>query len=277
MSTSLSPEEVTRIASLISHERLATYLAIAGTDQDAVELHRLAMALNGALSPVLGVIEVSLRNAACERLRTAFGVPDWLTNPPAPFAWHGEEKDAIRRATGQAQRAVYMKMGSTEKKALDPVAYPTGVPANISHETRTRARQRTIAPTSGQVIAQLTFHFWKRLVSSDYDPTLWQRGLKRMFPDKSLSRGKVAVHYEVLYQSRNRIAHHEPIYGARLTKVLTAVEFVSQRFDARQPDPDGILAKMLAPFMPDLLRAAADLEAMIDRFRVVPDQTNLPT
>ncbi|WP_050783660.1 hypothetical protein [Methylobacterium nodulans] len=257
-----------KIASLISHERLATFVAIAGTDRDAIELHRLAMALNGSLSPVLGVIEVALRNATCERLRATFGVPDWLTNPPPPFAWHGEERNAIRRATGQAQRAVYTKKSSADKKALDAIAFPGGVPAGLSHEARSKARQRAIQPTFGQVIAQLTLYFWKRLLSADYDATLWQRSLKRMFPDKSLSRGVVAAQLEVLYQARNRIAHHEPIYGARLAKILQAIEFVAQRFESNHPDPNGILAQMLASYMPGLQHDAQVLEALIARFRV---------
>ena len=268
MSTPLSDDELRKVASLISHERLATFVAVAGTDRDAIELHSLSMTLNSSLSPVLGVIEIALRNDVCERLRATFGVPDWLTNPPAPFEWHGEERSAIKSATSRARRAVYMKKGSADKKTLDAVAFPNGVPAGLSHEERSKARQRAITVTSGQVIAQLTFHFWKRLLSSDYDATLWQRSLKRMFPDKTLKRGVVATQLEVLYQARNRIAHHEPIFGARLAKVTEAVTFVAQRFEADRPDPDAILAKMLAPFMPAFEQGAAALEAMIARFTV---------
>lgn len=268
MSSSLTDEEVAKAASLISPERLATFMAITGTERDAVAMHSLSMALNASLSPVLGVIEVALRNNICERLRTAFGEPDWLANPPAPFKWHGEEKSAIKTATTRARRAVYMKLSGAEKKALDAQAYPDGVPEGTTHEERSKARQRAIVVTSGQVIAQITFHFWKRLVSGDYEATLWQRALKRMFPDKSLKRGPIATQFEVLYQARNRIAHHEPIHGARLTKVREAITFIAQRFEAETPDPDGILVKMLAPHIEGLDRDAAALEAFIARFVV---------
>lgn len=270
MSMVTTDADVGEIARLISHERLAAFVAIAGTERDALGLHHEMMLLQGALAPVMGIIEIALRNAICERLRQMFGTADWLLNPPAPFAWRGEEQDALDRAVRHARRAAYTKMNSAEKKALDATAFPAGVPAGISHETRVKRRQNAITVTFGQIIAQLTMHFWKRLFSPDYEARLWDRSLKRLFPDKSLKRADIAAQLEIIYQARNRLAHHEPIHGVRLTKLLTAIEFVVSRFGAADAAGETILGKMLAPHRPSLDQQAAAFQAAIDTFVVKP-------
>lgn len=266
----MTDAEVGEIARLISHERLAAFVAITGTERDALALHNEMMLLQGALAPVMGVIEIALRNAICERLRQMFGVANWLLSPPAPFTWRGEEQDAIDRAVRHARRAAYTKMSSAEKKALDPLAFPAGVPANVSHETRVKRRQNAITVTFGQIIAQLTMHFWKRLFSPDYEARLWDRSLKRLFPDKALKRADIAAQLEIIYQARNRLAHHEPIHGARLAKLLAAIGFVVQRFGAADATGETILGKMLVPHRPSLDHQAATFQAAVDSFAVRP-------
>lgn len=264
----LNDDEVGEVARLISHERLAAFVAIAGTERDALELHHQMMLLQGALAPIMGIIEIALRNAICERLRQMFDAPDWLLNPPAPFTWRGEETDALKRAVRHARRSAYTKKSSADKKALDGLAYPNGVPVNVSHEMRVKRRQDAIPVTFGQVIAQLTLYFWKRLFSSDYEARLWQRSLKRLFPDKSLRRGGVGEQLEVLYQARNRLAHHEPIYGARLTRLIAAIEFIAKQFGEAGADGKTVLARMIEPHRPALDEQARQFQAMIDKFTV---------
>jgi hypothetical protein len=264
----LSDNEVGEIARLISHERLAAFVSIAGTERDALELHHQMMLLQGALSPIMGVIEIALRNAICERLRLMFGVSDWLLNPPPPFEWRGEEADAIKRAVRHARRAAYTKMSSAEKKALDTSAFPNGPPPNVSHETRVKRRQEAIQVTFGQIIAQLTLYFWKRLFSSDYEARLWQRSLKRLFPDKALKRGDIGVQLEILYQARNRLAHHEPLYGHRLSRLLGAIDFITQQFGDPGNDGTTMLARMIEPYRPALDQQAQAFQTIVDSFSV---------
>ena len=266
----MTDADVGEIARLISHERLAAFVTIAGTERDALALHHEMMLLQGALVPVMGIIEIALRNAICERLRQMFGTADWLLNPQPPFMWRGEEQDALGRAVRHARRAAYTKMSSAEKKALDAIACPAGVPAGISHEARVKRRQSAITVTIGQIIAQLTMHFWKRLFSPDYETRLWDRSLKRLFPDKSLKRADIAAQLEIIYQARNRLAHHEPIHGGRLVKLLAAIDFVVGRFGAADAAGETILGKMLAPHRPSLDRQAAAFQAAVDRFVVGP-------
>lgn len=266
MSKLTSDQEVALAASLISQKRLAALVAMTGSERDALAIHSQMMSVAAALGPVLGLIEVVLRNAVCARLDEMFGSTDWLNNPPAPFAWRSDEVGSLRRATGQAQRAEYSKLTNVQKKALETLAYPAGVSAGATHEHRVKRRQRAITVDMGQHIAQLTFHFWKRLFSAEYEATLWDRSLKRLFPDKGLSRPEVATQLEAIYQARNRIAHHEPVYGPRLRRALAAIDFVSERFLERRPNPESILCKMIGDRRQHLQREADALEALLARF-----------
>ncbi|EQD56251.1 protein containing DUF1526, partial [mine drainage metagenome] len=199
-----------QVAVLLSPERLAPFVTIAGTEQDAIRLHDQALRLSAALMPVVAIMEIALRNAVCERLRAKLGVPNWLTAPPTShLTWHKKEQDGIKKAIAQAQRAAYAKLSNANKKALDALAYPAGVPKHAGHAKRARARQAKINVGIGQTVAQLTLSFWKRLFSSDYESALWKPILRQLFPNKGISRVLVAQHLEVIYEARNRIAHHE--------------------------------------------------------------------
>jgi len=76
--------------------------------------------------------------------------------------------------------------------------------------------------------------FWKRLFSAEYEKLLWRPSIKRVFPSKILRRSNVAAHLERIYQTRNRIAHHEPVYGYRLRDVLGAIDFVLSQLWAHE-------------------------------------------
>lgn len=262
--------DIREIALFISSERLAAFHAITGSERDAIVLHQQVLSVGSALAPILAIFEISLRNTICEQLRAAFGIPGWLKTPPAPFEWGDEEKTKIKEAERHSQRASYAKLTSVQKRALDTIAYPQGVPGNAKHETRVKARQKAIQVTSGQVVAQLTLYFWKRLFSEDYEKTLWKRSLRQIFPNKRLERADVSKHLEVLYQARNRVAHHEPIYDDRLDEVLAAVEFVSRNFRSRRPSDDTPLGKLLRPHRAYLDTEVKGLKAMLETFRTTP-------
>lgn len=258
-----------QIGILLSPERLGPFLAITGTEQDAIGLHNQALRLSAALMPVIALIEVALRNAACERLRTTLGVPNWLTAPPrAHLTWHGKEAESIRKAIAHAQRAAYAKLNNGEKKALDALAYPNGMPANLSRARRVRARQAKIQVGIGQTVAQLTLSFWKGLFSVDYEATLWKPVLRQLFPNKAIDRVQVAYHLEVIYEVRNRIAHREAVINRRLDAVLTSIEFITQNFGASRPSQGAILAQMIAPFRQGLDAEVAATRLLIARYSV---------
>ena len=267
MSRNLTEEEVAAVALFLSGERLATFQALAGTTRDAINLHQQMLHLASSLMGVTAVVEIALRNAICDRLSDHFQGVGWLLRPPAIFQWHASERDKIKQAVRSAQRAAYAKKNQDDKRALDAIAYPNGLPPGISHDDRSNARQRAITVATGQVIAQLTMFFWKRLYSDDYEQALWRTALKRVFPDKSLKRATIAAQLERIYQTRNRIAHHEPVYGRRLADTLVAIDFVVKNFG--KPDADGVtpIGKLLENDLLKVKQEAADLEAKLTEFR----------
>lgn len=257
---------------LLSLERMAVFKSIAGDERHAIMLHHQMLSTSAALMPVIAMLEICLRNEVCERMGALFGNADWLQNPPQPFAWREQERNAVRKAIGHAQRVSYAKQRHHEKKQLDHIAFPNGFPNNLSHKDRVRARQRSIQITIGQLIAQLTLAFWKRLFSTDYEAALWERMLKRIFPDKKVNRAKIAENLEIVYQARNRIAHHEPLYGARLTSALESVDYIASRFGSKIDGAQTLMEIMIKSHRDRLHIEAGKLSEMLSTF-LVDDQT----
>lgn len=273
----LLDHDIASISAFLSSERLATFQTITGSTREAILLHQQMLQFGTTLMSVTAVIEVAVRNAICERITTLLGGGGWLRTPPAPFVWELSEKSKIGQAEGSARKAAYAKMPHGAKKALDPAAFPNGIPVGRTHEEISKARQKTIIVADGQVIAQLTMAFWKRLFSTEYEHTLWNRSLKHIFPDKQLKRSHVAVQFEEIYQARNRIAHHEPIYDKRLERVLKAVEFVVQKFGSADATGKTPLAKLLDDDLKILLAEAIGLEEKINTFRTAANGATIPT
>ncbi|NSX13984.1 MULTISPECIES: hypothetical protein [Cupriavidus] len=187
----LNDEELAAVAALLSSERLSTFERLAGSNRGAIALHQEMLRLAAALMTVTAVVEIALRNAVCDRLTEHFGTADWLRNPPAPFAWGGEEREKIISAEKSARQAAYAKHTQEQKRALDAIAFRKrgGVaPSALPYDALVKARQAAIQVPMGQVVAQLTMYFWKRLFSPDYEQTLWRPALKRVFPYKTISR-----------------------------------------------------------------------------------------
>lgn len=254
---------------LLSAERLAPFVTIAGTEQDAIELHNQAIRLSSALMPVIALIEISMRNAISEALRNKLQTPNWLTTPPSDkLQWHGGEQEAIKKAIVHARRAAYAKLNNAQKKALDALAYPQGLPRGLKRNKRIRARQDHIQVGIGQTIAQLTMSFWKGLFAAEYEAVLWKPVLRSLFPNKSTERVTVAAHLEVIYEARNRIAHHEAVLDPRLQALEASITFLTENFGSRHPDPNAILARMAAPFQQELRTQIAATRAMVAQFSI---------
>lgn len=249
MSRFMNSTELAALEKLLSKPRLGTYLNLtkSGRAEDAVELHQATMSLGVALLGITSLIEVALRNSICTELDITFGGAGWLRSPPSSLAWSALEVHAIKKAESQAKRSEYSKKSHADKQLLDAVAFPQGVPPGIKHKKLAQKRQETINVSDGQVVAQLTFHFWKRLFSEQYENSLWKRSLKRVFPNKTLARPNIANHLEVLYETRNRLAHHEPVFGARLDDTLSSIGFVVENLGAIFPTRESAFAKLIMP------------------------------
>jgi hypothetical protein len=259
----LDENDIQLCASYISKERLKTFRSLTKSDHDAIELHQHMIAIGASLMSAIGTIEIACRNYSCLQIEKAFGRTDWLRNPPPSFRWHSLESNFIRKAEKNAQRAAYAKLDNAAKKNLTNLAFPNGPPEGLSHHQVASARQSKIDVSEGQVTAQLTLHFWKRLYSSNYEKTLWKRALKRAFPNKTLDRADIANNLEILYQTRNRVAHNEPIYSARLHDAEAAIEFIAANLAVKTPTKPTTLEKLLTPYLANLHAQKAQLEKLI--------------
>jgi hypothetical protein len=264
----LEPAQIAALTLYLSPERLGKLAALTGSAEQAIQLHQETLRLGAALMNVTATIEIALRNAVCENLGQYFAVPNWLIQPPVHFQWRQEERAKITTALDSARRAKYSKLSQAEKAALDALAYPQGRPENTTHLNRAKARRRYIQVTDGKVIAELTLYFWKRLYGPGYEQALWRTTLKKTFPNKKLTRAEVADALEHIYQSRNRLAHHEPVLHKRFDDTMNAIQFVIINLGALAPDPNSPLAILLAGDLKDVMDKAAALHGRLDAFQV---------
>jgi hypothetical protein len=260
----LSDQALASVTTLLSGDRLAQFLALSGSLRPAVELHQQTLRVGGSLMCVIAVVEIALRNTISNYLTAYFGTGDWPLHPGAPFVWRDPERTRIGQAIASAQRAAYAKLDTAAKHAIDLRLFRKGVPAYLTHEQHAKIRQHSLSVPNCQVIAQLSLSFWKRLFSHEYESSLWRPVLKRIFPDKTLRRADVAVQLEHVYQTRNRIAHHEPVYGHRLRDTLAAIDFIVTRLEQREPNRKTPLAQLLEDEWRALSTQADDMRARID-------------
>jgi hypothetical protein len=263
-------QDVAALTVLLSPERLTSLTKLTGSARTAIELHQETLSLGSSLMNVIAVIEIALRNSVCENLSQHFETTAWLVHPPPPFRWRDQEKDKVAAALDSARRATYAKLTQAQKSALDGQAFPRGRPAHLSHLERTKAKHAQIIVTEGKVIAELTFYFWKRLFGPDYEQSLWRPSLKRTFPNKHLKRADVADHLEQIYQSRNRLAHHEPVLHTRFSSTMSAIQFLIEHLGTKAPSKDTPLARLLANEIAEVNVKAKALHDRLDRFRVKP-------
>ena len=242
----LNSDVIAKLKSMLSEERLNRLVHLTGSTETAIELHQETLRLGASLMVIIATIEIALRNSVCKNLYGHFNKDDWLLQPPAPFQWRGDEMKKINTALDNARRAEYAKLSQSEKHALDHLAYPQGRPASESHLGRAKNRRKHISVSHGKIIAELTLYFWKKLYGPDYEQTLWRESLKRTFPHKKLKRADIAAHLEHIYQTRNRLAHHEPVLHNRFKDTMKSINFVTQHLEASAPSDKTPLAQLLS-------------------------------
>lgn len=263
----IEPTQVSSVVRLLSPERLRALTVLTGSEAAAIDLHQETLRLGAALMHITATVEIALRNSVCENLSHYFGVSNWLTQTPVSFKWREPERKKIEQAVDSAKRAEYSKMSQADKARLDDLAYPSGRPPNTSHLKRSKDRRKRIDVSEGKVIAELTLYFWKRLYGPEYDQTLWRTSLKRTFPYKKLDRADVAIQLEQIYQSRNRLAHHEPVLHKRFADTMSAIEFVIRRLDSPNPTAETSLVALLARDLKEVSEKGAELHRKLNAYR----------
>jgi hypothetical protein len=167
-----------QLESLFSEERFSTYLAHCEGDFDeAVRLYRWNAAITAAFWKPIGHLEVALRNTLAAQLtarHVRLSRPGlWLDDP-------GRE---------------------LSERARDDIG-----------AARARVRQKGKRASEGQTISELSFGFWRFLITKKLTG-LWP-DLAGGFPDApDRQRETVEKPIARLHDFRNRLAHHQPVWN----------------------------------------------------------------
>ncbi|MEM8723811.1 MAG: Abi family protein [Cyanobacteria bacterium P01_G01_bin.39] len=189
------PYTSSQIASLeksISPARISTYQRISGGNKvKALELYYWNMALGQSLYVSLQTLEVSLRNAIAEAIEHIFGQ-----------TWYAQArfKTILSSWSRTALESTVRKVTANNKRRGKPVS-------------------------AGDIVANLTFSFWRELLKQRYDVHLWNSQLKIAFPNLPVRRDNQDIYNRVnkIISLRNRIAHHEPIIASKLTSLYNSM------------------------------------------------------
>lgn len=211
------------VQSLAGEPRLAPYLeAASGHAQRAADLYLWANELAGALHSTIAHVEIGVRNAISPRLGR------WN-------AAQGEPHGADWALHGMAAPLLYELLGEKKLRFARDSA---------SDEARRRPRQHPrfrAAVTNDDVIAQLTFGTWVRIVapvfgSHDVQERLWEEGVKNAFPGlREPDRVKLGQQLERVRRLRNRVAHHDNLLGVEVDHRLNDMLAILRAIDPSLP------------------------------------------
>ena len=175
----------------LNNSRFRTYLLAANLDEvGALALYSLNLRVSAELYVWLGFLEVALRNALI--------------------------------------RALTPKAGTQEFDPLLAIWADLTPPARANYlNAKQRLMNQGKPVTVNGILTELPFGFWRYLISSRYQNTLWSSHLRFAFPD--LWPQQRLLVYERLEDAvllRNRIAHHEPIFNRHLGQDLAQIQQV---------------------------------------------------
>lgn len=188
MPRNFSAQEQQRIPSTLSAPRFATYLT--ACNNDAAAARRLygwnARVASAFLFP-LHLFEISVRNAVANAASATYNADwPWVAN--------------FERSLSRPHR-----------------------PHFSPHQEILKVRSRHENPRrTGKVIADLKFAFWVSMFTVSHEARLWQPHINVEFPNAPATmsvrdlRTRVYQVSDVVRKLRNRIAHHEPIFGLDL-------------------------------------------------------------
>jgi Abi-like protein len=176
----MDPARFRELPAVITADRFSTYLAAqAGNVDQAIRLYTWNVEVSAALWGPLQAVEVALRNALHQQMRTRYQREDW---------WDASSVGLAAEQHRQVQRAI----------------------------AKLVRRRQPYLP--GHVVAELSLGFWTGLLGrgNGYEHRYWIPILRHAFPPYRGSRVDLHRRVENLRLLRNRIAHHEPIFARHL-------------------------------------------------------------
>lgn len=186
----------------LSLPRIATYERACGGDQTrALDLYRANAHISGLAFTALHYFEVILRNALDAELR----------------AWN-------RQVTGDADWS---------KNAAPLLLSVIGFERlNAARSDARQALGRRRDATHDDIVPQFSLGTWRYLLPSQRHQgkqQLWDEALEQAFPNRHGVRpDQIAQSASIVYDFRNRVAHHEPVFALDLRGKRRAMRDVLQ-------------------------------------------------
>ncbi len=177
-----------RLEPTLSPDRLGTYRAAAGYDEDkALLLYLWNAELGQAFHVSIQGVEVALRNCINGAISRRFGA-DWWQND-----------------------AFHVRIDRERKTDLDTA--------------KRRLQKKGIPLSNGQIVATLSFGFWVGMLGPGFNVHIWSHELRSAFPNlpTEKTRDDLAMAARRVASLRNRIGHHEPIFKMNLSEEYSAV------------------------------------------------------
>lgn len=199
-----------------------------GDAAKALELYEWNISLSGAVMHDIAHIEVAIRNVYDQTMTSRWhGDDHWLFDAASPV-----NDPLLRRRSGR----------NLDLNARNRVSINDAI-----------SRVPSSAPTSGQVIAELPFGFWRHLTDAAHEKVLWIPNLSWAFP-KRVDRKEVERKLTLINSVRNRASHHEQVFDPRrqaeVVRAQTAIVEV---------------AAMLLPELATHITATSTMSEVIER------------
>ena len=139
------------------------------------------------------------------------------------YCWLGFLEVLLRNALIRALRG---SKANNEFDPFDAIWEELTSPARSSIENaKKRLRSQGKQVTTDGIVTELPFGFWRYLLASRHQNTLWRANLRHAFPGLwPQTRAAVYGPLEQAVALRNRIAHHEPIFVRNLGQDLAQIQ-----------------------------------------------------
>ena len=253
---------VSSVQAALSPARLNSYQTLVGATapDGAIGAYIWGLELNAALSPLLSMVEVVLRNSLHAAASAQFNKSDWyqdVLKRNGDLAW--QNKLVLQPAL--AQNYYRKGAGPHNKKSI----WIGGVKRNLKHwrsqpeskleEIISRLTSSGKQQTPDQVVAHAMFGFWVSLFGPSFEsPTeplaLWPNCTAQAFPfDPAMNRARAYDLLERIKNLRNRVFHQEPAW--RIANPLTpagvnstisaAIQEMKEILNAMEPAITGLL------------------------------------
>ena len=161
---------------------------------DPVALYEWNAELGATVFELIGHLEVLLRNAIDNQLSARSASPAWFDDPFYRF----------------------------NNETLKDIA-----------KAKARASARGRQATPGRVIAELSFGFWRYMLSATYQTTVWPKASRAFqgLPRSRRDRFAIERQVQLISGTRNRIAHQEPVFTLPATRLEADIVALARQID----------------------------------------------